>query len=63
MKQIEHDKNEFKKMPDYGERAFAKEKFGDNPRPSDLLSYFWPFFCMAVALFLWRSHISIFDLF
>lgn len=56
MKLIDHDPNENVKFPDYGDRKWAKEKFGENPSPSDLLYYLLPIAAVAIALFLWRGY-------
>ena len=53
--QIEHDPHEHDKFPDYGKRKWAKENFGPNPKPSDLVGYLLPFAAVAVVLFLWRN--------
>ncbi len=55
LKQIDHDPNENAKFPDYGDRKWAKEKFGD-PKPADLFYYLLPIAAVAVALFLWRGY-------
>ena len=56
MKQIDHDPNEHHKYPDYGERRWAKDKFGEEPRPADLFYYLVPIAAVAVALFIWRGY-------
>lgn len=56
MKQIDHDPQENLKLPGQGERRWAKEKFGENVGPRDLLFYLAPFFFTAVALYLWRGY-------
>lgn len=56
MKQIDHDPNENRKFPDYGDRQWAKKKFGENPTPADLIYYLLPFAAVAVAMFLWRGY-------
>lgn len=56
MKQIDHDPNEHAKLPDYGERQWAKDKFGEKPSPSDLFYYLLPIAAVAVALFIMRMH-------
>lgn len=56
MKQIDHDPNEHRKFPDYGDRQWAKENFGENPRPSDLFYYLLPYIAVAVCMFLWRGY-------
>ena len=56
MKQIDHDPNEHAKLPDYGERQWAKDKFGEKPSPSDLFYYLLPIAAVAVAMFLWRGY-------
>jgi len=54
--QIDHDPNENHKLPDYGEREWAKKKFGENPQPLDLLYYLIPFIAVSTALFLMRGY-------
>lgn len=56
MKQIEHDPNEDRKFPDYGEKKWAQEKHDGDPRPSDLFWFFAPIVVVAVAMFLWRGY-------
>lgn len=56
MKQIDHDPNENVKFPDYGDRQWAKSKFGENPKPSDLFYYLLPIAAVAVAMYLWRGY-------
>jgi len=56
LKQIDHDPNENRKFPDYGDRQWAKKKFGENPTPADLIYYLLPFAAVAVAMFLWRGY-------
>jgi hypothetical protein len=56
LKQIDHDPNENVKFPDYGDRAWAKKKFGENPKPSDLFFYLLPTAAVAVALYLYRGY-------
>lgn len=53
--QIDHDPNEGRKYPNYGEKQWAQEKHGRPANPRDLLNYIWPIACVAVALFLWRN--------
>lgn len=55
MKQIDHDPDENTKFPDYGDRQWAKKKFGD-PKPSDLLFYLLPIAAVAIAMYLWRGY-------
>lgn len=52
--QIDHDKNEFQKFPDYGDRAWAKKKFGEHPTPMNLFYYLLPSACVAIVLFIVR---------
>jgi hypothetical protein len=56
LKQIDHDPNENVKFPDYGDRAWAKKKFGENPKPSDLFFYILPTAAVAIALYLFRGY-------
>jgi hypothetical protein len=56
LKQIDHDPNENRKFPDYGDRQWAKEKFGENPRPLDLVLYLAPTIAIAVAMYIWRGY-------
>lgn len=56
MKQIDHDPNENRKFPDYGERKWAREKFGKDPEPMDLLYYLAPIAAVAIVMFLWRGY-------
>lgn len=53
---IDHDPNERRKFPDYGDRQWAKEKFRGDPQPSDLFYYLLPYAAVAVAMFLWRGY-------
>lgn len=56
MKKIDHDPNEHVKFPDYGERKWARDKFGDNPSPSNLFYFLIPIIAFSVAMFLWRGY-------
>jgi hypothetical protein len=56
LKQIDHDPNEHRKFPDYGDRKWAKDKFGENPKPSDLFFYLLPTIFVAVAMYIWRGY-------
>jgi hypothetical protein len=56
MKQIDHDPNEHRKFPDYGDREWARKKFGPNPTPSDLFYYLLPTAAVAIALYLYRGY-------
>lgn len=56
MKQIDHDPHENVKFPDYGERKWARDKYGAEPRPSDLLYFLIPIIAVAVAMYLWRGY-------
>jgi hypothetical protein len=56
MKQIDHDPNEHVKVPDYGDKQWAKDKFGENPKPADLFYYLLPIAAVAVAMYLWRGY-------
>lgn len=48
--QIDHDPNENKKFPDYGEREWAKKKFGAEPQLTDLLYYLIPLAAVTIVL-------------
>jgi len=56
LKQIDHDPNENVKFPDYGDRQWAKKKFGENPKPADLFFYILPTAAVAIALYLFRGY-------
>jgi hypothetical protein len=56
LKQIDHDPNENVKLPDYGDRAWAKKKFGENPQPADLIYYLIPIAAVSIALYLIRGY-------
>lgn len=55
--QIEHDPEENRKLPGHNmERRWAREKFGENPSPSDLLWYIAPIAAVVVAMHIWRGY-------
>lgn len=56
MKQIDHDPKEHVKIPDYGDRQWAKDKFGEKPTTSDLFYYLLPIAAVAIAMYLWRGY-------
>lgn len=58
MREINHDPGEDArpKVPDYGERKWARDKFGGEPKPSDLLRFILPIAAVAVAMYLWRGY-------
>lgn len=54
--QIEHNRNEHSKLPNYGEKKIAEDKFGPNPKPSDLLFYLLPFALISIGLFILHGY-------
>lgn len=56
MKEIDHDPNENRKLPNYGERDWARQKYGRDANPGDLLYFLIPIAVIAVAMFLWRGY-------
>jgi hypothetical protein len=56
MKQIDHDPKESEGLPGKGEREWARQKFGNDVGPKDLIYYLLPFLAVAVAMFLWRGY-------
>lgn len=53
--QIDHDPNEHRKFPDYGERKWATDTHGREATPSDLIRFLLPIAAVSIALFLWRT--------
>jgi len=56
LKQIDHDPDEHRKFPDYGDRKWAQEKFGPNPNIGDMLYHLLPIAAVAIAMYLWRGY-------
>ncbi|MGV2071675.1 hypothetical protein ACQZ4Z_13055 [Agrobacterium vitis] len=56
MKTIDHDPNDNKKFPDYGDRLWAEEKFGPDRSWKDLLAYIVPFAVVGLVMMIWRGY-------
>lgn len=58
--QIEHDPKEKggqkPRLPDYGEKKWAQDKYGREASPSDLFRFLIPIVAVAVVMFLWRGY-------
>lgn len=51
---IDHDKNEFQKVPDYGHGEAFRRQHGKKPQPFDLLRIFLPLLVFFTAMYAWR---------
>lgn len=52
--EIDHDPNDGKKFPNYGDKQYHQDKLGRSPTPADAWSWFGPILIFAVSMYLWR---------
>lgn len=53
--QIDHDENDNKKFPNYGDRQFHEDRLGRSIGRADGLRWIFPIFLVAVVMFFART--------